>query len=498
MAVVATAGHVDHGKSALVRALTGTDPDRLPEERRRGMTIELGHVWADVDGRRVAVVDVPGHDRLVGTTLAGLGPVAGVLLVVAADEGWSAQTEEHVAAVRALGLGTVALVVTKADLADPAPAAAAALARLEGHGIVPVALASTSARTGAGLAQARAALAVLADSAPAGDPDAPVRLWVDRSFTVTGAGTVVTGTLPTGSVARGGTLMLRGEAVRVRGLQVHHESVATAAGPTRLAVNLRGVPTEAVPRGAALLSPGWPAPTREVDVVLHRLVDRMPPHVTVHVGTSSAPVRVRPLGPDHARLGLAGDTAALPLVVGDRVVLRDPGAHEVLAGATVLDVRPPPLTRRGDAGRRAAALAAPTRPAPSTAGAASAVTAERPHEPTAPPALAVLSRWLDGHPLEPAPAELLAPVEPADLADAERAGRLVRLGGLTLSGATTAVATGRLATLPPRFSAGDAARALGTSRRVAIPVLERLDALLLTRRHPDGTRTLRPNPRPGE
>ena len=151
MAVVATAGHVDHGKSALVRALTGTDPDRLPEERRRGMTIELGHVWADVDGRRVAVVDVPGHDRLVGTTLAGLGPVAGVLLVVAADEGWSAQTEEHVAAVRALGLGTVALVVTKADLADPAPAAADALARLAGHGIVPVAVASTSARTGAGL-----------------------------------------------------------------------------------------------------------------------------------------------------------------------------------------------------------------------------------------------------------------------------------------------------------------------------------------------------------
>ena len=166
VAVVATAGHVDHGKSALVRALTGTDPDRLPEERRRGMTIELGHVWADVDGRRVAVVDVPGHDRLVGTTLAGLGPVAGVLLVVAADEGWSAQTEEHVAAVCALGLGTVALVVTKTDLADPAPVAADALARLEAHGIVPVAVASASARTGAGLEGARAALAVLADHAP--------------------------------------------------------------------------------------------------------------------------------------------------------------------------------------------------------------------------------------------------------------------------------------------------------------------------------------------
>lgn len=497
MAVVATAGHVDHGKSALVRALTGTDPDRLPEERRRGMTIELGHVWADVDGRRVAVVDVPGHDRLVGTTLAGLGPVAGVLLVVAADEGWSAQTEEHVAALRALGLGTVALVVTKADLADPAPVAADALARLAAHGIVPVALASTSARTGDGLEEARAALAALADHAPAGDPDAPVRLWVDRSFTVTGAGTVVTGTLSTGSVTRGGTLLLDGEAVRVRGLQVHHDAVETATGPTRLAVNLRGVPTEMVPRGTALLSPGWPAPTREVDVVLHRLVDRMPPHVTLHVGTASAPVRVRPLGTDHARLGLEGESAALPLVVGDRVVLRDPGAHEVLAGATVLDARPPPLTRRGDAARRAAALADPVH-ADSTAGAVASPAGGPPGERPASTALAALSRWLDDHPLEPAPAELLAPVPPADLAGAERAGRLVRVGGLTLSGATTAVAADRLASLPARFSAGDAARALGTSRRVAIPVLERLDALLVTQRHADGTRTLRPGRRPGE
>ena len=328
-----------------------------------------------------------------------------------------------------------------------------------------------------------------------------MRLWVDRSFTVTGAGTVVTGTLPTGSVARGGTLLLNGEAVRVRGLQVHHQAVETAAGPTRVAVNLRGVPTEAVPRGTALLSPGWPDPTRQVDVVVHRLVDRMPPHVTLHVGTASAPVRVRPLGPDHARLGLEGEVAALPLVVGDRVVLRDPGAHEVLAGATVLDAQPPPLARRGDAARRAAALAEPAGPAghaPSTAGSASAVTAHDRSEPPPSTALLALTQWLDGHPLEPAPAELLAPVRPADLAGAERAGRLVRLGGLTLSGASTAVATDRLGTLPARFSAGDAARALGTSRRVAIPVLERLDALLVTRRHADGTRTLRPMPRPGE
>jgi selenocysteine-specific elongation factor SelB len=497
VAVVATAGHVDHGKSALVMALTGTDPDRLAEERRRGMTIELGHVWADVDGRRVAIVDVPGHDRLVGTTLAGLGPVAGVLLVVAADEGWRAQTEEHVAAVRALGLTDLALVVTRADLADPGPATADALARLAAHGIRPVATAAVSARTGAGLAGVRAALAALADRAPAGDPHAPVRLWVDRSFTVTGAGTVVTGTLPTGSVARGGALVLDGAPARVRGLQVHGEPVETATGPTRVAVNLRAVAADAIPRGSALLSPQWPAPTRTVDVVLHRLADRMPAHATLHVGTTSTSVRVRPLGIGHARLTLPDGSPPLALVAGDRVVLRDPAAHEVLAGATVLDTAPPALTRRGDAVRRAAALAAGAASAPATAtptaqGAAGGLVADR--ERTASGPLGLLVAWLDEHPLEPAPAELVEPLTRAELADAERAGRVVRVGGLTLPGGSIDVAAERLAGLPARFTAGDAARALGTSRRVAIPVLERLDALLVTRRHADGTRTVRRAP----
>ncbi len=490
MAVVATAGHVDHGKSTLVRALTGTDPDRLAEERRRGMTIELGHVWADVDGRRVAVVDVPGHDRLVGTTLAGLGPVAGVLLVVAADEGWRAQTEEHVAAVRALGLTDVALVVTRADLADPGPATADALARLATHGITPVAVAAASARTGSGMAEVRAALAALADRAPAGDPAAPVRLWVDRSFTVTGAGTVVTGTLTTGSVARGDTLVLSGAPLRVRGLQVHGEGVETATGPTRLAVNLRAVAADAVPRGSALLSPGWPPPTAVADVVLHRLCDRMPSHATLHVGTTSAAVRVRPLGADHARLTLDDPSTALPLVAGDRVVLRDPGAHEVLAGATVLDPHPPKLTRRGDAGRRAAALATGSAPVREPATAPEPDGAAGGAHPASDALLALLA-WLDEHPLEPAPAELVAPVSAGEVAAAERSGRLVRLGGLTLPGGTLGAAAARLAALPARFSAGDAARALGTSRRVAIPVLERLDARAVTVRHADGTRTLR-------
>ena len=222
MAVVATAGHVDHGKSALVRALTGTDPDRLPEERRRGLTIELGHAWLDLrDGRRVSLVDVPGHDRLVGTTIAGVGPTDGALLVVAADEGWSAQTEEHVAALRALGSTRLALVVTKTDLADGAPVLADAVARLARHGLEAVATALASARTGTGLDGVRAALTALVDAAPVADPAAPVRLWVDRSFTVAGSGTVVTGTLPAGTVRVDDVREVGGVRMAVRGLQVH-------------------------------------------------------------------------------------------------------------------------------------------------------------------------------------------------------------------------------------------------------------------------------------
>ena len=486
MVVVATAGHVDHGKSALVLALTGTDPDRLPEERRRGMTIELGHVHADVGGRTVALVDVPGHERLVGTTLAGLGPAAGVLLVVAADEGWQAQTEEHVAAVRALGLAHVVLVVTKTDRADPAPALADALERLARHGIRPLATATVSARTGEGLGAARAALARLADAAPAGDPGAPVRLWVDRSFTVTGVGTVVTGTLPTGSVRRDDVLAVAGEEVRVRGLEVHGVAVEVATGPTRVAVNLRGVPPTTAPRGSALTTPGAFPPASVLDVALHPISRRLPTHATLHAGTTTTPVRVRPLGRHHARLTLGG---ALPLVAGDRAVLRDPGAHEVLAGVTVLEADPVAFARRGDAARRAAVLAGgPTASAPSTpvtvAAVPDAVTAR-------PAALAALLAHLDTHPLEPAPADLVAAVQATHLADAERAGRLVRLGGLVLPGDALAVATARLGSLAAGFRAGDAARALGTSRRVAIPVLERLDATAVTVRHPDGTRTLR-------
>src|SRR5215213_1061521 len=195
MAVVATAGHVDHGKSTLVRALTGQDPDRLEEEHRRGLSIELGYCWTELDGvRDVAFVDVPGHERFLSTTLSGLGPVPAVMLVVAADDPWMPQAAEHLAAIDALGIRHGVLAVTRADLADPAPALARARAEVDRTSLAGCPGVVVSGRTGAGLTDLRAALAAALASVP-GAPDADVRLWVDRVFTMAGAGTVVTGTL---------------------------------------------------------------------------------------------------------------------------------------------------------------------------------------------------------------------------------------------------------------------------------------------------------------
>src|SRR5690606_3559853 len=220
MHVVATAGHVDHGKSALVRALTGTEPDRLAEERRRGLSIQLGYAWTTLPGAgEVAFVDVPGHERFISTTLAGLGPVPAVLFVVAADDPWMPQAAEHLAALDALGVEHGVLAVTRADLADPGPARERALAELAATSLRGVPAVAVSARTGGGLDELRAALARMVSALPAPPADAAVGLWVDRSFTVAGAGTVVTGTLPAGRVAPGDRLASAGTEHRVRAVQ---------------------------------------------------------------------------------------------------------------------------------------------------------------------------------------------------------------------------------------------------------------------------------------
>ncbi|HEY1973382.1 MAG TPA: GTP-binding protein, partial [Pseudonocardia sp.] len=231
MQVIATAGHVDHGKSTLLRALTGMEPDRWAEERRRGMTIGLGFVWTRLPGgRTVAFVDVPGHERFVDTMLAGVGPVPAVLFVVAADEGWMPQSEEHLDALDALGTRHGLLVITRSDRLDPELALTEASERLAGSSLAGLDAVCVSATTGAGMDRLRSGLATLLDRMPKPDPDADVRLWVDRAFTIRGAGTVVTGTLAAGRLRVDDQLVLEpgGRPVRVRGLQSLGQPVAEA------------------------------------------------------------------------------------------------------------------------------------------------------------------------------------------------------------------------------------------------------------------------------
>ena len=365
MYVVATAGHVDHGKSTLVRALTGMEPDRWAEERRRGMTIDLGYAWMTLSpGEKLAFVDVPGHERFVPNMLAGLGPVPAVMFVVAADGGWMPQSAEHLAAVDALGVRHGILVVTRADLADPGPATRQALAEIGKTSLGRVEAISVSAVTGQGLHELRTALSRLlaelrdqargsaGQSASAVDP---VRLWIDRSFTIRGAGTVVTGTLPAGTVRNGQELLLSPslQSVRVRGLQALGEPADQVAGVARVALNLRGVPADLPARGMALIEPDrWTLAT-ELDVrITPPAADpqpKFPPELVLHIGAARSRARLRILGTAglaiYARLRLRDP---LPLHVGDRVLLRDPGAAGLaIYGATVLDPAPPPLARRG-------------------------------------------------------------------------------------------------------------------------------------------------------
>ncbi|MEW2592674.1 selenocysteine-specific translation elongation factor [Micromonospora aurantiaca] len=358
MWVVATAGHVDHGKSTLVRALTGMEPDRWAEERRRGMTIDLGFAWTTLpSGGTIAFVDVPGHERFVPNMLAGVGPVPAALIVVAADEGWMPQSAEHLAALDALGVSYGLLVVTRADLADPGPATTRARTEIAATSLGAVEAVPVSAVTGAGLPELRAALDRLTARLPDPARDAPVRLWVDRAFTVRGSGTVVTGTLGGGRLRVGDELELAatGEAVRVRGLHSLGVAHAEVEAVARVAVNLRGLPRDRVGRGDALLSPGRFGRTDLLDVRLSGdPAADLPATLTLHVGAAAVPARVRPLGPDTVRLRLA---RPLPLLIGDRALLRDPGRHHVAGGVTVLDVDPPPLRRRGAAAARAAVLA---------------------------------------------------------------------------------------------------------------------------------------------
>jgi len=354
MFVIATAGHVDHGKSALLRALTGMEPDRWEEERRRGLTIDLGFVWMRGTHGPIAFVDVPGHEKFVGNMLAGVGPVPAVLFVVAADEGWMPQSAEHLTALDAMGVHHGLLAVTKADLMEPDLAAEEALAEIGRTSLGEVPWVAVSARTGEGLGPLRTALDDVTARLPASDAAAPTRLWVDRAFTIRGAGLVVTGTLAAGRILLGDTLELArtGKRYVVREIQSMNEHVAEATGVARVALNLRGARRGDVVRGDALLTVGTFRCTTVADVRTRLcLPDDLPPQILVHIGAATVDCRVRPLGADTARLTFG---EALPLRVGDRLVLRhDRG---VAGGAVVLDADPAALNRRGAARRRSADL----------------------------------------------------------------------------------------------------------------------------------------------
>jgi selenocysteine-specific elongation factor len=375
--VVATAGHVDHGKSMLVRALTGMEPDRWEEERRRGMTLDLGFAWTTLpSGEGIAFVDVPGHERFVSTMLAGAGPVPAVMFVVAADEGWMPQSAEHLAALDALGVRHGILAVTRADLADPAPALRQAADQIAETSLGEVEAVAVSARTGRGLPDLVAALGRLTARLPQPDPHEGVRLWLDRVFVIRGSGTVVTGTLPAGTVRRGDELVLTPsrQALRIRGVESLGVPADQVSGVARVALNLRGVSPRDLGRGMALVHADRWTLTGVIDVrlTLPAPADRpppgaprLPPRLTVHTGAARTVARVRLLGGAIARLSL---DRPLPLHVGDRVLLRDPGGTGAQAGgrpivgATVLDVAPPRLHGTGAAASAARELTSWTEP----------------------------------------------------------------------------------------------------------------------------------------
>jgi selenocysteine-specific elongation factor len=367
MDVICTAGHVDHGKSTLVRALTGMEPDRFAEERERGLTIDLGFAWTDLpSGRTVAFVDLPGHERFIANMLAGAGSAHRALFVVAADEGWMPQSQEHLDILSLLGISAGVVAVTRTDLVDQETAdlavelvrEALAGSTLEAAPIVPV-----SAATGHGLE----ALVEALEAALAGAPTEPAlerpRLWVDRVFTVRGAGTVVTGTLAGGSLHAGDEVRVLpgGPTSRVRGLHTLGSAVTQAEPGSRVAVNLTGVGRDAVRRGDAVGLPGQWLAVEELDAWVEPLAGQSLSRRGdwhLHAGSAEVTARLHPVDgsraltvPGAVRIELDGP---LPLTAGDRFVLRESGRRATVGGGVLLDAAPPPRPR-GSAARTARA-----------------------------------------------------------------------------------------------------------------------------------------------
>jgi selenocysteine-specific elongation factor len=356
MHVISTAGHVDHGKSSLVRNLTGVDPDRWAEEKARGLTIDLGFASTTLpSGRGIAIIDVPGHVRFLKNMLAGVGAVDACCFVVAATEGWKPQSEEHLRILELLGVRHGIVALTKVGIADDDLRELARLdveEHLAGTFLEQAEIVEVDNVDGTGLAELRAALDRLLDATPTAADVGRPRLWIDRAFAAKGAGTVVTGTLAGGRVRVDDTLELfpQRAAVRVRAIQSQHAE-RTKIGPgNRVALNLNGVSRDEVARGDVLVAPGQWHITDRVDASLQVLdsvshvVSRRGAYVA-YLGSGEHAVKVRILGPSSIQPGASGLVrlhlpVALPLLPGDRYVLRESGRNETVGGGEILDVAP--------------------------------------------------------------------------------------------------------------------------------------------------------------
>ncbi|HET7035988.1 MAG TPA: selenocysteine-specific translation elongation factor [Thermomicrobiaceae bacterium] len=354
--VIGTAGHVDHGKSTLVKALTGIDPDRLREEKEREMTIDLGFAWLTLDsGRQLSVVDVPGHERFIKNMLAGVGGIDAALLIVAADEGPMPQTDEHLHILDLLHVSRGLVVLTKVDLVDDEwreLVSEEVRDRLKGSALQNAPLVPVSSLTGEGLDELRAAIDELLNAVPPHAENGRARLPIDRVFTMAGFGTVVTGTLLDGTLALGQEVELQpsGQRARVRGLQTHRTKVERALPGSRTAVNLSGLAVEQVTRGEVLTTPGWLAPTQLLDARLRLVADapialEQNDTVDFFVGAAETPARVTLL--DRERIEPGEDAwvqlrfeTPIAAAQGDRFIVRRPSPSLTIGGGVVVDPHP--------------------------------------------------------------------------------------------------------------------------------------------------------------
>ncbi len=564
MPVLATAGHVDHGKSTLVTALTGTDPDRWAEEKARGLTIDLGFAGTTLgSGRELAFVDVPGHVRFLKNMLAGVGAVQACLFVVAATEGWKPQSEEHLRILELLGVGHGVIALTKVGLLDADAIELAALDvgdRVAGTFLAAAEIVPVDVPAGIGVDGLRAALDRLLATAPVAPDHGRPRLWVDRSFAARGRGTVVTGTLAGGGLAVGDDLVLVGPGghgprpVRVRGLQSLGADRDRIDPGHRVAVNLVGTSHDGARRGDALVQPDrWHAAVTadaslRVLAALDHPVSRRGAHVA-YVGSGEHPVRLRVLGPEAIHPGSEGHVrmhlpVALPLLPGDRFVVRESGRGETVGGGEVLDVEP---VRRASRARPDRAvdrvveergwvavdelerLTGVRRPATAGRWVVAPAARARAEEEVRTAVSAAGGRGLDvaalderhravlaglddvvvadgrarspgddplvGHPylaaLEADPFHPPPPdgVDRSELRALAQRGVVVERDGVWFAASAVALAAQRVASLladrPDGVTVAEVRQGLGTSRKWAVPLLAHLDATGVTRRRGD-------------